>query len=95
MSSSSREETSADVVFVYTGGGCRVPKDVISVRCNEGLQKIGFRAFYDCTSLRSIILSSTVTEICYAAFNSCSNLREVTLNNGLQKIGMLTFYEVH
>ena len=30
-------ETSADVVFEYMGDGCSVPKDVISVRFNEGL----------------------------------------------------------
>ena len=34
-------ETSADMVFEYTGDGCSVPKDVTSVRFNEGLQKIG------------------------------------------------------
>ena len=38
-------ETSADVVFEYTGDGCSVPKDVTSVRFREGLQKIGNDAF--------------------------------------------------
>ena len=50
------------MVFEYTGDGCSVPKDVTSVRFNEGLQKIGDNAFYLCTSLRSIKLPSTITE---------------------------------
>ena len=57
------ETSTTDVVFEYTGVGCSVPKDVTSVRFNEGLQKIGEEAFYDCESLESIILPSTVTEI--------------------------------
>ena len=37
------------VVFEYTGDGCSVPKDVISVRFNDGLQMIGSRTFINCT----------------------------------------------
>ena len=40
-----------------------VPKDITSVRFNEGLQKIGDEAFSNCTSLESITLPSTLTEI--------------------------------
>ena len=40
-----------------------VPKDVISVRFKEGLQKIGDNAFHNCSSLKSITIPSTVTEI--------------------------------
>ena len=51
--------TSADVVFEYTGVGCSVPKDITSVRFNDGLtQKIGDEAFNRCTSLESITLPS-------------------------------------
>ena len=75
------------MVFEYTGVGCSVPKDVTSVIFNDGLQKIGKCAFSGCTSLESINLPSTVTEIGDSAFHNCYNLREVTLNDGLQKIG--------
>ena len=80
-------ETSADadVMFEYTGDGCSVPKDVISVRFREGLQNIGDEAFVNCVSLESITLPSTVTEIGNRAFSGCSNLKEVILNEGLQK----------
>ena len=81
-------KTSADLVmFEYTGDGCYAPKDVTSVQFNEGLQNIGEEAFRNCTtSLKSITLPSTVTEIGKCAFYGCRNLREVTLNEGLEKI---------
>ena len=47
---------------------------------NEGLQKIWRSAFFKCTSLESITIPSTVTEISIHAFANCSNLREVELN---------------
>ena len=59
---------------------------------NEGLQKIEDATFSNCESLESIKLPSTVTEIGNNAFNSCCNLREVTLNERLQKIGDGAFY---
>ena len=79
------------VFFEYTGDGCSVPKDVISVRFNEGLQKIGSNAFYNRSSLESITTPSTVTEIGIHAFYGCINLREIAFNDGLQKIGMWAF----
>ena len=84
--------TSADVVFEYTGVGCSVPKDVTSVRFNDGLQKIGVQAFSGRTSLKRIKLPSTVTEIGSSAFHYCSNLREVIFNVGLRKIADSAFY---
>ena len=84
------KETSTDVVFEYTGDRCYVPKDVISVRVIEGLKKIGDSAFYDRSSLESITLPSTLTEIGNHAFFG-TNLREVTLNDGLKKIGIWAF----
>ena len=79
--------TTADMVFLYTGDECSVPEDVISVRFKEGLQTIEDEAFRDCSSLESITLPSTVTEIGIYAFYGCSNLREVAFNDGLQTIG--------
>ena len=67
-------------------------KQLREVRLNEGLQKIGVFAFYNCISLSSITLPSTVTEIGWYAFHNCNKLREVILNKGLQKIGHSAFY---
>ena len=51
------------MMFEYTGDGCSAPKDITSVRFKEGLQKIGEGAFYNCHSLKSITLPSSVVEI--------------------------------
>ena len=64
--------------------GCNKLRKVVF---NEGLQKIGVGAFYWCTSLSSVIISSTVTEIGDRSFKDCVNLGEVVLNESLQKIG--------
>ena len=83
-----KRQSSADyVVFEYTGDGCSVPDGITSVRFKDGLQNIEDGAFHNCSSLESIKLPSTVTEIGRDAFCGCFNLREVTFNDGLQKIG--------
>ena len=73
-------------VFQY----CNKLKEVIF---NDGLQKIGYNAFWSCKLLSSITLPSTVTEIGSYAFYGCRNLREATLNWGLQKIGESAFQD--
>ena len=77
--------TSADVVFEYTGVGCSVPKDINSVRFNEGVQKIGDDAFCMCTSLESITLPFTLVEIGDGAFSWCKNLSKVIFNQWTAK----------
>jgi hypothetical protein len=59
---------------------------------NNGLQKVGYFAFSNCTSLQDITFPSSITEIGEGAFVNCENLRELVLNNGLQKIGKYAFY---
>ena len=68
----------------YAFYDCKQLREVIF---NDGLQKIGWNAFRNCTSLSSIALPSTVTEIGEYAFSFCNKLRDVTFNDGLQKIG--------
>ena len=62
---------------------------------NEGLTKIGIRAFSNCSSLECISLPSTVTEIAKRAFSVCKSLNNVVLNEGLQKIGRNAFYRCY
>ena len=71
-------------VFSY----CTNLKEVVF---NEGLQKIGLRAFQSCTSLTIVTLPSTVTEVGNTAFAGCTNLKEVIFNEGVQEIGCYTF----
>ncbi|KAL7527062.1 hypothetical protein ACHAXR_001781, partial [Thalassiosira sp. AJA248-18] len=58
---------------------------------NEGLQKVGKWAFYNCKSLESINMPSTLSEIGYNSFRHCINLREVVLNEGLRIIGTIEY----
>ena len=67
-------------------------RELRKVELNDGLQKIGKYAFYNCKSLLGINLPSTVTEIGTYAFSGCNNLTEVVLNEGLQKIGWYAFW---
>ena len=41
--------------------------------------------------MKSIVIPSTVTKIGKYAFNNCTNLREVLLNDGLEEIGYAAF----
>jgi len=58
---------------------------------NEGLQSIGYKAFYRCESLQNITIPSTVTEIGDWAFHTCWKLKRVAFSKGLQKIGSSAF----
>lgn len=69
-----------------------------NVTLNEGLYEIGCRAFYQCTSLQTIDIPSTVeilstdgTDGGWGAFQFCSNLTTVTGGEGVTKIGADTF----
>jgi len=66
---------------------CRLREVVL----NEGLQKIGYKAFQNCELLQSINLPSTVIEIGEGAFDGCYNLRKVVLNDGLKTIEKAAF----
>ena len=57
------------------------------------MRKLEEGAFYECSSLKSIDLPSTVAAIGISAFNKCNNLREVKFNNGLLKIGEGAFQD--
>jgi len=51
------------------------------VELKEGLQEIGALAFGDNSSLESITLPSTITEIPHDAIQECTNLREIIMLN--------------
>ena len=66
-------------------------KQLVKVVFNEGLTKIGWRAFQSCSSLESIAFPSTLTDVEELAFYQCNSLTEVVLNEGLQTIGRRAF----
>ena len=53
----------------------------------DGLESIGDKAFYSCSSLTAIDIPSSITSIGTSAFNGCTILEAVTLPDGLQSIG--------
>ena len=57
---------------------------------NNGLTKIGQGSFYGCRSLENISIPPSVTKIGNRAFQ-VTRLREVTLNEGLKKLGSEVF----
>ena len=54
--------------------------------------KIGSRAFEDCSGLTSLTLPAGITEIGSDAFSGCSGLTSLTLPAGITKIGNAVFH---
>ena len=54
--------------------------------------KIGNYAFYDCYSLASITIPSSVTSIGNYAFYACYSLASITIPSGVTSIGTYAFY---
>ncbi len=57
------------------------------------IKTIGAGAFYSCSSLRSIVISSGVTKLMENTFRGCSSLTDVTLPNSLDFISSQVFYK--
>jgi hypothetical protein len=57
------------------------------------VQEIGQYAFYDCTSLTTISLPSTLTAIRQMAFSGCTGLTTVSLPNTLKTLDGSAFYQ--
>ena len=56
----------------------------------EGLKKIGFKAFVGCSSLKTISLPSSISNICEMAFFS-TGLEYIVLPKGIERIKKLCF----
>jgi hypothetical protein len=63
-----------------------------NVELNEGVERIEYGAFFDCTSLTSIRIPSTVKQIGKMAFHGCNQLTNVELNEGLERIDKWAFH---
>ncbi len=61
-------------------------KKMTSLTISEGITKIGHRAFQNCTSLKSVILPSSLKTICGQAFKSATALTEITLPEAVTEI---------
>jgi hypothetical protein len=68
---------------------CRM--QLVIVILNKELEKIGWEAFKQCTSLECIKIPNAVNAIKEGAFDSCSQLRIVTLGHGQREIEVKAF----
>ena len=57
----------------------------------EGTRAVPKRAFYECRTLASIEIPSSVTEIGSFAFKGCTSLTSVTIPESVEKIGYAAF----
>ena len=58
----------------------------------EGTKWIGYLAFYYCSSLTSITIPNSVTNIDGHAFEGCSSLTSITIPNSVTSIGCCAFW---
>ena len=66
-------------------------KKLVDLEFSEGLEQIGFSAFYCCSSLEFIRLPSTTRIIGNMAFAGCIRLKHADLNDGLEQIKVEAF----
>ncbi len=57
----------------------------------EGVTGIGFRAFYECTSLTSVTIPDSVISIGGSAFRGCANLTSLYIPGSVTSVGMDAF----
>ena len=58
----------------------------------DGVTKIGYSAFNNCTNLINITIPDSLTNIDKRAFTDCTNLASITIPNDVTDIGEYTFY---
>ena len=83
-------EEGGNNVFVYMGGGQRVPRDITHVRVHKSVKIITARAFCGCMFLVSVEMHDGVEIIENYAFYNCSSLRRINLL-GVRAIGKCAF----
>ncbi len=78
------------VIEDYTGSAAvlEIPSDIDG----KAVTAIGNKAFYYCSTLKTVIIPEGVTTIGESAFARCSSLRAVELPDSLETIGKEAFY---
>ena len=87
MKSTEEYEAEANTIGDYMFRDLTLTK----VSLPAGITKIGYRAFYNCTALESIVGTESATELGTGAFESCTVLDGVVLNASLTEIPTALF----
>ena len=65
---------------------------ITEVVIEDGVTRIGFRAFEGCSGMTGVTIPDSVTSIGAGAFNGCSSLTSVTIPNSVTSIGEQAFF---
>ena len=89
------ETLTAEVVenYDYYSGKIVIPETITFDGTTYSVTSIGEFSFYDCSSLSTVTLPSTITNIGMYAFQNCSSLKSINLPEGLTAIGEKAFGE--
>ncbi len=87
------ELSSDGTYYIVSGIGTATDTDIVipSTHEEKPVCEIGYRAFYYCTNLTSIVIPDSVQEIEGYAFSDCTNLTSVVIGDGVQEIGGRAF----
>jgi hypothetical protein len=77
--------------FSYVGSFV-IPSSVTYNNNTYSVTSIGYRAFYDCSNLSSVIIPNSVTSIGNQAFDGCLGIISITIPNSVTHIGGRAFY---
>ena len=70
-----------------------IGKSDASFTIPNSVTSIGYRAFYNCANLTSVVIPDSVTSIGEWAFGDCSSLTSVVIPNSVTSIGDYAFYK--
>ena len=85
-----RGATSYEYVDEYTGD-IEIPATVNYGGNTYSVTSIKEAAFYNCPSLKSVIIGNSVTSIGSSAFGDCTSLNSVIIGNSVKTIGTIAF----
>lgn len=61
----------------------------------DGVESVGWAAFYKCEQLKSIIIPDSVTYLGGDAFGRCHNLKTAKIGKGVKRLFNSTFYDCY